>query len=100
MVIPCGSPDDGQCLRLSGRALADRIALAATLFGIQEHFIKEVYRIDNSLSLAPILKPTSTVKSTTLPPTRTLLTTVTPSAPNILQYSPISDCNSLVGDIT
>ena len=52
-MIPCGSPDDGQRLRLSGRALADRIALAAKLFGIQEHFIKEVYRIDNSLGLAP-----------------------------------------------
>jgi hypothetical protein len=45
MVIPCGSPDDGQRLRLSGRALADRIALAAKLFGIQEHFIKEVYGV-------------------------------------------------------
>jgi len=30
-------------LRLSGRALAERTALAAKLFGIHEHFIKAIY---------------------------------------------------------
>ena len=72
MVISGGSPATKQRSRLSGRALVESTVLTAKVFGINENCIKEKSWLDNSLGLIPTLKATSTVKSTTPSPTRTL----------------------------